>query len=191
MAEGLARLVREASRKGILEGICVGNKGVEVKLLQFTYDTIFFCQPKFNCIIAIKVILRSFEIVSGLKVNFHKSKIGTLGISDLDLSIFSNCLNCGRMRLPFTYLGITIGGNHRKVEFWNLIIHKIQLRLSMWKGRLLSVAGRICLIKFVLNTLPLFYFSFFKAPKQVCKVIRSIQIIFYGVGVLRGGKYRG
>ena len=38
----LAGLVIEASRKGVLEGVCVGNKGVEVKLLQFTDDTIFF-----------------------------------------------------------------------------------------------------------------------------------------------------
>ena len=109
----------------------------------------------------------------------------------MDLSIFSNCLNCGRMRLLFTYLGITIGGNHRTVEFWNPVIHKIQSRLSMWKERLLSMAERICLIKSILNALPQFDFSFFKAPKQVCKVIRSIQIRFLWVGVLRGGKYHG
>jgi len=53
----------------------VWNKGVEVKLLQFADDTISFCQPKFNCILAIKAILHSFEIVSGLKMKFHKSKI--------------------------------------------------------------------------------------------------------------------
>jgi len=109
----------------------VGNKGIEVKLLQFTDDTVFFYQPNFKYILAIKAILRSFEIASGLKVNFHKRKIGVLVISELDLNIFFNTLDCGRMRLPFTYLGMTIGGNHRKNEFLNPIIHKIQHRLSM------------------------------------------------------------
>jgi len=63
------------------------------------------------------------------------------------------------------HLGIKIDGNHRKKEFWDPIIHKIHQRLLMWKGRLLSMADRICLIKSILNALPLFYFSFFKTPK--------------------------
>lgn len=45
----------------------------------------FFCQPKFQCILAIKVILRSFELIYGLKINFHKSLVGTVGVSNVDL----------------------------------------------------------------------------------------------------------
>jgi len=40
--EGLAGLVREPSRLGQLEGIRVGQKVVDVKLLQFADDTLFF-----------------------------------------------------------------------------------------------------------------------------------------------------
>ena len=40
------------------------------------------------------------------------------------------------------------------------------------------VAGRICLTKSVITALPLFYLSFFKVPKLVCKIIKSIQINF-------------
>jgi len=43
----------------------VGNKGAEVKLLQFADDIMFFCQPKYNCILVVKVILLSFELVLG------------------------------------------------------------------------------------------------------------------------------
>ena len=178
VAEGLAGLVREASRIGVIEGVRVGRMRVEVNLLQFVDDTLFFCQPRFQCILAIKVILCSFELASGFKVNFYKSQIGVIGISDMDLNIFSNCLNCGRMPLTFKYLGVRIGGNHRKVEFWRPIIHKLHSRLSNWKGRLLSLARRICLIKSIITALPLFYMSFFKVPKLVCKIIKSIQINF-------------
>jgi len=45
VAKGLAGLVREASRIGILEGVKVRNKSVEVNLLQFAND-MFFCQPQ-------------------------------------------------------------------------------------------------------------------------------------------------
>jgi len=178
VAESLEGMVREASRTGVLEGVRVGHLGVEVKLLQFVDDMLFFCQPNFQYVLIIKTILRSFELTSGLKVKFHKSQIGAIGISYMDLNIFSNCLNCGRMSFPFDYLGVRIGGNHKMLEFWRPIIHKIQYRLFIWKGKLLSIAGQIYFIKSVVTALPLFYMSFFKVPKQVCKEIRSIQINF-------------
>jgi len=82
------------------------------------------------------------------------------------------------MGLPFKYLGMPIGGNPRKRVFWNPVVENIRSRLSRWKGGLLSMAGRICLIKSVISTLSLFYFSFFRAPVSVCNQIRRIQAQF-------------
>ena len=52
---------------------------------------------------------------------------------------------------------------------------KIKARLSAWKGKCLSLAGKVCLVKSVLTSIPLFYLSIFKAPLSVCKKISSIQ----------------
>jgi len=90
MTEGLAGLVREATRIGVLEGVRVGQKGVEVSLLQFADDTLFLCQPKYQSILAIKVILRCFEVVLGLKFNFYKSQVGAVGILVVGMNIFLN-----------------------------------------------------------------------------------------------------
>jgi len=129
-------------------------------------------------VLAVKAMMKSFELVSGLRVNFHKSVIGAVGISQLDKLVYSKCLNCWQMELPFKYLGIIIGVNPRRITFWNSIVDKIKSRLSSWKGRLLSMAGRICLIKSVITVLPLFHFSFFKAPIAVYNQIRRIQAKF-------------
>ena len=67
-----------------------------------------------------------------------------------------------------------MGGNPRKKIFWEPILDKLKARLSVWRGRFLSLAGRICLIKSVFTALPLFYLSFFKIPESVCKSIISI-----------------
>jgi len=40
------------------------------------------------------------------------------------------------------------------------------------------MVGRVCLVKSVFNALPLFYFSFFKAPTIVCKIIIRAQAKF-------------
>ena len=42
----------------------------------------------------------------------------------------------------------------------------------------MSIAGRVCLIKFVIDALPMFCLSFFKAPITVCNIIRITQAKF-------------
>jgi len=63
-------------------------------------DTLFFCSPTYHNVLVIKAMLRSFELVSGLRVNFHKSTVGA------ELRILSKCLNSRLMGLPFKYLGM-------------------------------------------------------------------------------------
>jgi len=66
-----------------------------------------------------------------------------------------------------------IGGNPGKEVFWRPIVVKIKVRLSKWKAKTLSLAGRICLIKLGINALPLFYLSF-----CVCKSTQKSQTRF-------------
>jgi len=68
-----------------------------------------------------------------------------------------------------------VGGNHKRGDFWNGVIEKVQARLSRWKGKCLSLAGRICLIKFVLSSIPLFFMSLFKLPSGVVDKLVRIQ----------------
>jgi hypothetical protein len=48
-------------------------------------------------------------------------------------------------------------------------------RLGVWNGRNLSIGGRVTLINSVLSSLPLYFFSFFKAPVCVLKELVGIQ----------------
>jgi len=57
-------------------------------------------------------------------------------------------------------------------------IAKIKSRLSTWKGKLLSITGRVCLIKSVINVLPLFYLSFSKATTTICNIVRRTKTKF-------------
>jgi len=84
-AEGLTGLVREAKRASLFSGMEVDTKRLQVNLLQFADDTLFFCKPSHQNVLAVKAILRSFELVLGLRVNFHKSVVGVVGVSQLTL----------------------------------------------------------------------------------------------------------
>ncbi|CAJ2645290.1 unnamed protein product [Trifolium pratense] len=61
-------------------------------------------------------------------------------------------------------------------------------RLSSWCGRHLSYGGRITLINSVLASLPLYFFSFFKAPVCVLKQLVRIQRNFLWGGGLEDKK---
>nr|KYP60964.1 Putative ribonuclease H protein At1g65750 family [Cajanus cajan] len=84
-------------------------------------------------------------------------------------------LNCRITHLPFLYLGLPIGSNPRKVDTCKLVLLKFNKKLSGWKSKILSMAGRVCLINSVLTNLPLYYLSFFKMPKKVVRKIVTLQ----------------
>jgi len=80
------------------------------------------------------------------------------------------------MGIPFNYLGLEVEGNPQKKRFWESVLNKLKARFNVWKGRFLSMVGRICLIKSVITiAVPLFYLSLFRAPISVCKSITNIQ----------------
>ncbi|KAJ0589978.1 putative reverse transcriptase zinc-binding domain-containing protein [Helianthus annuus] len=84
-------------------------------------------------------------------------------------------LNCQIGSLPFNFLGIPIGANMKRVKYWKPIVDRFNSKLSSWKVKVLSMAGRIVLAKAVLGALPNYFLSMFVAPKKVIKVLESIR----------------
>jgi len=158
-----------------MSGVKIGTKEVVVSFLQFANDTLFFCEESWSNVVVMKSILMGFELASGLKINFHKSRLAGVNVQSNNLLCYSKFLNCNQTRTPSKYLRLEVGGNPRKNLFWEPILNKLKTRLSVWKGRFLSMAGRTCVIKSVFNAIPLFYLSVFKAPESIYKSIISIQ----------------
>jgi len=84
----------------------------KVDMLQFiTDDTLFMCTDKPRNILVIKsIIMRMFELAFGLEINFYKTKLGRCGIDHSIMNAFLDVLNCKKMEIPFTYLGVSVGG---------------------------------------------------------------------------------
>jgi len=81
-------------------------------------------------ILVLKSILRCSELASSLNVNFHKNKLSEIGLEHFTIHRFYKILNCCIMKIPFVYLGILVGGNHKSKYFWQGIIVKLKEKLS-------------------------------------------------------------
>ncbi|XP_068466646.1 uncharacterized protein [Phaseolus vulgaris] len=164
-----------AVNKDLLESVQIGGRLTKVNMLQFADDTLFLCKASAHSVFVIKAILICFELASGLKVNFQKSSVGRIGCNNLLLQRFATVLNCATMKTPFKYLGMLVGGNHRRSKFWEEVVKRVRRRLGKWKGKFISMAGRLCLIKSVLSALSLFYMSLYKMPVTVANEIVRLQ----------------
>jgi len=84
----------------------VGDSKVEVTLLQYANDTIFVGDMSTkNVVVVVKSILRCFQLIFGLKVNFHKSRFCCIGVKTRVVERFSNYLNYRVLSFSFVYMG--------------------------------------------------------------------------------------
>lgn len=115
-------------------GVKVGQEEVVVSVLQFVDDTLMFTDATFGNVLCMKRTVRCFEVVSGLKVNFHTRKLGGICVYEAIVERYDSLLNCTIMEILILYLGIPIGTNSMKMTTWQPIIEKIiKTELATWK----------------------------------------------------------
>ena len=79
---------------------------------------------------------------------------------------------------PNKYLGINFKLTGNRVVDFQFLIEKLNSKLQGWKAKLLSQVGRTTLTSSILQSLPLYTFSCFRVPKQVCTKMDAIVQAF-------------
>nr|GEV71698.1 RNA-directed DNA polymerase, eukaryota, reverse transcriptase zinc-binding domain protein [Tanacetum cinerariifolium] len=133
----------------------------------------------FNMSTAIKEGVRLFFCAFGLRINLHKSKLIGIAVDQSMVEAAASNIGCMALNLPFSYLGIIIGGNMSRIKAWDDVINKVICWLSKWKMKILSIGGRFTLFKSVLGALPIYFMSMSNAPIQVLKKLESIRNHFF------------
>ncbi|XP_028069007.1 uncharacterized protein LOC114271593 [Camellia sinensis] len=127
VAEGLNLLMSRAKEVGLIKGASIGPNDLRLSHLQFADDTIIFCEADVGEIIAIKRILRCFEVLSGLKINFHKNQVCGIGVQDDLVKVFANRLHCHSQKLPLKYLGLPLEANPRRKSTWQPVVDNFKV----------------------------------------------------------------
>jgi hypothetical protein len=111
--------------------------------------------------------------MTGMRINFDKSDLLTIGIEEDRVNEYSKIFGCKKGDFPIKYLGVPLHFTNLRKEDLQPIIDKIIKRIAGWKGRLLSYAGRVTLLKAYLASVPIYLMSIIKFPKWAITMINS------------------
>ena len=129
----LGRLIDKAIRGRAICGFIVGKDKIEVSHLQFADDTLLFMEANRNFFLNYLAILEVFGSILGLCVNLRKSIILGINTEDVWIHNLATLTGCEVGVWPMSYLGKPLGGNPRKIDFWELVVTKVAKRLDGWK----------------------------------------------------------
>ena len=140
-AEPLAEFFRQC---GDIKGIRVihGQNDTEVKICQYVDDAVIPLQNT-GMIKRTLDIIYDFGMASGSRLNLSKT-VGLTSRQELHgKQIYGINMTVG----PEKLLGIPVGKNCVCDEFWNKLLDKVKNRFMIWRGRDLSLSGRVHIIK--------------------------------------------
>lgn len=182
IAETLNQIISKAASLNMWKGIGVGHGDLSITHLQYADDTLIFCDANMESLKNIKKALILFQLASGLQINFHKSSLICINTSSQWVEKAANALLCKKGEIPFTYLGLPIGGMSSRIKLWESVMLKLSNRLATWKIKTLSIGGRLTLIKSSLTSLPLYFITLFPVPAGVVQKIVKLTRQFLWAG---------
>lgn len=186
--EVLTGMVKQASSIGLFRGLPCTALGPTLNHLIYADDVVFMGEWSRANLENLKRILRCFYLISGLKVNMTKCQLFGIGVNVEEAIAMADLVRCRVGEFPFKFLGLQVGANMNLSKFWEPVLDTVRSRLSAWKAKNLSFGGRVTLIRSVLNSIPTYYFSLYRAPVKVIEAIDRIRRSFFWGGSMEQAK---
>ncbi|KAF3778853.1 Transposon TX1 uncharacterized protein [Nymphaea thermarum] len=163
--EELSRNLEFRRWNGSLIPPYIPRVGACPSLLTFADDLIIFSKGDHHSYNEVMHALDTLKLSSGLCVNPHKSQVISLGEQSAPLSFINSDWQQGSLPLP--YLGTPLFAGNMQDNLCASLVLKVENKLSLWSSKLLSYAGRLCLIRYVLFSLVGYWCSVFMLPKTI------------------------
>ena len=133
-------------------------------------------------------ILDNFSKFTGLVVNYIKSSMVPINISDDKAQELADTFNCRKEAMPFTYLGLPMGTTRPKVVDLMLMVSRLDHRLS-GIANLMTYSGRLTHLKAIVSALPIFAMCCIRVPFTILDHFEKSgrSFLWYGKGINKHG----
>jgi hypothetical protein len=175
----LSHLITHCVQEGEWKPMRAGRNGPLISHLMFADDLILFAEANPTQMRFVLNTLNQFCQLSGQQVSHEKTSI-----------MFSRNV-CSQMREELTmlsgfneasslgkHLGVPLVGRAPKKSDYNYLINQVKTKLSAWKAKQLSFAGRITLSKAVIEAIPIYPMMTNCIPKGCLNELQKIQRAF-------------
>ncbi|XP_019451747.1 PREDICTED: uncharacterized protein LOC109353840 [Lupinus angustifolius] len=130
-------------------------------------DILIFCNGNKRNLMALKKLVIDYAQASGQHISISKCRFYSTTASPRKILALSSTLGFSHGRLPFNYLGVPLfKGKPRKIHL-QAIADRIILKLATWKGSLLSIMGRVELVKSIILSMLTYSFHIYSWPSNL------------------------
>jgi hypothetical protein len=185
----LCPLAKKAVDEQLLQPLA--RRALQHKISLYADDVVIFLRPSASDIEITLDILQLFGSACGLTTNLQKSSVLAIRCNEEDKATLQEALPCQLSDFPCKYLGVPLSPHKLTKEQVPPIIDKIVDRLTSWKADLLTKAGRMVLVRFVLTSILIYIIMAIDLPPWALKAIDKIRRCFLWKGRrdVRGGHY--
>lgn len=168
-------LMDEKVREGLISPILEFNN----KLTHLIYadDIIVFTKATTQTATAIWEVFNNMKRITGLELSCEKSNVFFGKGVELCNNI-SIILNVQQLELPVRYLGIPLSSTNLRDKDCVSLIEKIKLKVGGWENRMLSLSGRLELIKYTIYPIIQFWMQCFRLPVSTVQKIKHLILNF-------------
>jgi hypothetical protein len=149
--------------------------------VSYADDIVIFCTWMKSNVRELLNIFQKYSEVSGQIINKAKSRFFIGAMSGTRTNMIANMLGFSVGTVPFQYLGCPILQGKPKVIHFRMITDRIKNKLATWKGRILSVMGRVQLVKSIIHGMLVYSFHVYLWPRRLLWLLDSWIIFLFGV----------
>eukprot|EP00253_Pinus_taeda_P030670 PITA_30670 len=166
--EGLSRLMETAKRDGDIGGLGITDLCYLTHLL-FVDDVLILLNGSIRDTRSFSKILQLFSDATGMQPNQMKSTItcSRTTVQETRTALRAFPFSVHPLDRGLKYLGFNLKPTCQRIADWVWLVAKLEKRLMGWSFRYLSRAGRLVLIKSVLEATPVFWMALAWIPRNI------------------------
>lgn len=183
LSDILSRITSRAEMEGKITGIKVSRTSPRITRLMYADDLVIYCKANMEEVTEVKRCLDSYCLWTGQQINWEKSEVhfspNVPRFQKHHVCRFLGMKECGHSS---KYLGSPFCKFTAKNSDFAYVAERLVSKLSGWKSKLLSIAGRVTLIKSVTSAIPSYIMQLFLLPLNFCvKLDRFNRRFLWGI----------
>jgi hypothetical protein len=167
-AELLQCIINKAHQQGIFQSPIPPRDDAGFPIIQYADDTIMIMKASQRELFCLKGILEAYAQATGLRVNYAKSCLVPLNLSNEKAELLVGVFRCKTQGMHFIYLGLPMGITKPRVEHYAPLMNRVERQLTTISS-MLTEAGKLQLVNSVLSSLPTYTMCSIQMPIAVHK----------------------